>query len=65
MSIKDCLHPVTQLWVGLLHVRSYLLGEGKDHITGLFFPLLRRGGRGEMLFPTNKNSKNMLSLNTI
>lgn len=51
MSIKEYLHPLTKLWVDLLHVHIYLPGGGEDHITGLFFFFpLRGGGQDERLF---------------
>lgn len=64
MSIKGCLHLVTQPWVAPLHVHIYAQrGKRGVHITGLFF--FWGWGRGGILFCTNQNSKNMLSLNMI
>ena len=53
-----------QPWVGLLHAQSYLLEEGEDHISGLFFLLPWRGPSWDA-FSTSKNGENLLSLNMI
>ena len=51
MSLGDCPLPVTQQWLGLLHLRSYCWGRARTMLQVPPPPTHEGRGQGEMLFP--------------